>query len=135
MLIERRADRALQEELDLSFCQCMILSSLKKNPDCSQQCIAKCRGLTEAAVSRQVDSLRMKKLIIRRENERNRREHILKMTPKGVETLARATKVMQKTFEDAFAAVPATDMVRLEKTLTHLLDHAHDGDCSGKPKK
>ncbi len=135
MLLERRADRALQQELDLSFCQCMILCSLKNNPDCSQQCIAKCRDLTEAAVSRQIDSLRKKKLIIRRENERNRREHILKLTPKGREVLEQATKLMLKTFDNAFAPVPASDMRRLEKMLTQLLAYAHDADCSGKAKK
>ena len=132
-LLERKADQALQEKLGLSFSQCMILRSLRLNPECSQQCIAKCRDLTQAAVSRQVDALKAKKLIARRENEKNRREHMLSMTAKGAAALDEALKIMQRTFDAAFKPVAAGDREQLEKTLDLLLEDICD-ECGGKDK-
>ncbi len=132
-LLERRTDQALQEKLGLSFSQCMILRSLKLNPECSQHCIAKCRDLTQAAVSRQVDALKKKKLIVRKENEKNRREHMLSMTAKGVEVLEEALRIMQKTFDAAFKPVPAADASQLEHALDLLLSGMCDG-CDGTKK-
>lgn len=121
-VLERMADQVLQEKLSISFAQCMILQSLKNNPDCSQQCIAKCRDLTQAAVSRQIDALHQKKLVVRKENAENRREHILKMTDKGFQTLERANRLVQDIFDDVFRSVPRTELHAMDECIDHLLE-------------
>lgn len=123
MMLEKDADRALQETLDMTFSQCMILRSLQKNPACSQRCLAKCRDLTQAAVSRHVESLREKKWVQRKENAKNRREHILRLTPAGEKRLDAGLEIIQKRVDDAFGILSSTDRDKLQETLERLLEH------------
>jgi DNA-binding MarR family transcriptional regulator len=125
-LLEKLADQALQKEAELTFSQCMILVSLGNNPHCSQRSIARCRDLTQAAVSRQVESLNQKKLILRKENAQNRREHVLTLTPLGEKKLAQGAAIIQRTFDDVFKDISTAERMQLEKTVDRLLQGVQD---------
>ena len=126
-LLEKAADQALQQKLDLTFSQCMILHSLRNNPDCSQQSIAKCRDLTQAAVSRQVEMLRGKGLINRTENPANRREHVLKLTAKGTKQLEKGMDIIIEKFESVFTVLTKAEMQVLQGSTEKLLESMYKG--------
>jgi DNA-binding MarR family transcriptional regulator len=129
-LLEKMADQALQHELDLSFSQCMILNSLSNNPKCSQQSIAKCRDLTQAAVSRQMETLQEKKLITREDNALNRREHVLKITQKGEAILKKGMAIMSEKFESALSVLTPEEMKQLQAQCEKVLDAIYkERDC------
>lgn len=120
-LLEKLADQSLQQKLRITFSQCMILLSLRENPGCSQQSVAKWRDLTQAAISRQVEMLREKKLLSRRENAKNRREHVIALTPLGAERLAAALKIISKKFEDVFRVLAQEERRAVEPRLDRIL--------------
>ena len=121
-LLEKAADHALQQTLDLTFSQCMILNSLQKNPGCSQRSIARCRDLTQAAVSRQVDVLHEKKLISRIENAQNRREHILELTARGTHQLEKGMEIISAEFHAAFSLLKKGELQLLEHCVEKVLE-------------
>jgi MarR family transcriptional regulator for hemolysin len=121
-LLEKLADQTLQQEAEMTFSQCMILRSLGINPDCSQRSIARCRDLTQAAVSRQVETLREKKLVLRKENAQNRREHILTLTAAGQKKLDQGMAIIQREFDAVFKAVSAAERTQLESAVDKLLE-------------
>ncbi len=120
-LLEKIADHASQDSMDLTFSQWMILRSLAGNPSCSQQSIARCRDLTQAAVSRQVEALRAKKLLNRRENPKNRREHILTLTSVGRAKFAAGADLISKSLRGHFAQLDAAQTKALDAALGDLL--------------
>ncbi len=133
-LLEKAADHALHQELDLTFSQCMILLSLRDNPDCSQRSIARCRDLTQAAVSRQTEMLCEKGLLTREENERNRREHVLALTAKGTRLLEKGMEIVTAKFEAGFACLTQGETGALRASVDKLLDSMRsqrkgDGCC------
>ncbi len=81
--MDRSVDRLLAERFDLTFSQFFILRVLAKRSGTTQKAIAGARGLTEAAVSRSIDVLLEKKLVTRKVNPTNRREHMLVLTKDG----------------------------------------------------
>ncbi len=107
--------------MDLTFSQWMILRSLANNPSCSQQSIARCRDLTQAAVSRQVEALRAKKLLSRRENPKNRREHVLTLTASGRTKFAAGAELIAKTLRGHFSSLNASQMKEMDAALGDLL--------------
>jgi DNA-binding MarR family transcriptional regulator len=136
-LLEKAADQALQRGAELTFSQCMILRSLRDNPSCSQQCLAKCRDLTQAAVSRQTEMLREKGLLLREENAKNRREHVLQLTQKGAKALERGMEIISATFEETFKALSGKETMCLQESVDKLLAlmRAKRDDCGCTEEK
>ncbi len=90
--MDRSVDRLLAERFDLTFSQFFILRVLAKRSGTTQKAIAGARGLTEAAVSRSIDVLLEKKLVTRKVNPTNRREHMLVLTKEGAKLEFRARR-------------------------------------------
>lgn len=128
--MDKRVDHALQEEVDLTLSQFLILMGLECQGHCAQQRIAEFLDVTQAAVSRQVELLREKKLIERLENPENRREHILELTAVGKEKLAHATTVIAQQSEKLLAVINAEERELLQSALKKLLEgQLEDSDC------
>ena len=69
----------------------------------SQREIANYWDMTEAAVSRQIELLVEKELILRDENPDNRRQHVLKLSKKGKEMYDKGFEVLDTKTEEVFA--------------------------------
>lgn len=116
--IAKRVEKELQAALGLSLPQFMLLMSIKYGEKCSQAQIAKARGLTEAAVSRMMDTVLEKKLATRVENPNNRRERILELTDEGKITAGKSMKIAENVVEEIFFGLSSDE----RKTLDIILD-------------
>jgi DNA-binding MarR family transcriptional regulator len=115
------ADKAMQEELKWGFSQFMILAVLKFHPHCSQRTIAEERHLTEAAISRQVEGLMEKGWVVRQENPKNRREHMLELTFEGKEALKQGIAVMKKEIDKVFSVLQNEEKSVINTALDKLI--------------
>ena len=83
--LDRISDELLQKKFQLTLSQYRMLSAISWKSHLCQSEIAKYHSLTPAAVSRQIDILEQKKLIIKKPNPKNRRQHLLFLSSNGLE--------------------------------------------------
>ncbi len=115
--LDRRADSLLQDKLDITLSQFILLLGTAHYPQTSQCTVARFLNLTQAAVSRQIDTLVERKLVSRTENSENRREHVLALTTSGDEVLTLA-KAEIETLYKRLLDISNADL----KTFTRILD-------------
>lgn len=120
-LLDRLAADTLSEKIGLTFSQFRILMVLKRHGEFSQKKIATFHGLTEAAISRQIDILLKKGLLERSENKENRREHILKLTSQGRQFGERAAAALENRFDAIFSKLPEKEREGFHQGLEMLL--------------
>lgn len=97
-LVDRLADHALSNELQIGLSQFLILLPLSQQKTWTQTDVARFLELTDAAVSRQVDLLVEKRYLSRTENPANRRQHLLTLTKAGTRTVRRAFAILEAEF-------------------------------------
>lgn len=120
-VMDKVADSTLHQKLDLTLSQFFILMSVNKNPNITQIQVADFLEQTQAAVSRQIDVLKNKKLIEITRNEDNRRENLLSPTSLGQKVFTEASDVLHKTFDDLYKIMSEKEKDHLEKSLDKLL--------------
>lgn len=120
-VMDKAADSTLQDKLGLTLSQFLILMVVDQNPNVKQIEIADFLEITQAAVSRQIDVLKNKKLIIISQNRENRRENLLSPTTKGKEIFNQANLILHETFENLYKVMNEKEKVNLEKSLDKLL--------------
>lgn len=125
----KMAGKIVSEEVGLSFPQFMILTGVKYHPHCSQKDIADFRQLTEAAVSKQVDSLVEAGFLARKVNPDNRRAHDLELTPQGAKIQDKAEQRVLLRYEEVFDRLHTDQQQQLHTTLDKLLEY-----LTGAPK-
>lgn len=119
--MDKAADSTLQDKLDLTLSQFLILMVVNQNPNVKQIEIADFLEITQAAVSRQIDVLKNKKMITISQNEKNRRENLLSPTIKGREIFTKANAILYETFENLYKIMNEKEKINLEKSLDKLL--------------
>jgi DNA-binding MarR family transcriptional regulator len=117
----RTAEKSLQEKLGITFPQFMILLAIKNNPHCTQATVAAWRKLTPAAISQHVNTLIAKKLIVKKNNSKDRREHSIVLTPKGLAIFKKALVIYENAQKNIFKKVSARSISDMNKTLDALL--------------
>lgn len=120
-VMDKVADSTLQNKLDITLSQFLILMAIEHHTNVSQIEIANFLELTQAAVSRQIEVLRNKKLITISQNEENRRENILHPTSLGQKLFREAGKILDETFENLYKVMNNSEKEQLEKSLDKLL--------------
>lgn len=120
-LMEKQADRVLQQDLKVTFSQFLILSTISRHPGFSQSKIAQQRNLTNAAVSKQTEALLTRQLILREQHPHSRREYILSLTRSGAKTLEQAHHVTDTVFANVFGILSNQQRQNFEHSLTTLL--------------
>jgi DNA-binding MarR family transcriptional regulator len=118
------ADHALQEQLELGFAQFKILKVVHYHEGTTGSIIAKHLNQTQAAVSRQIDHLVKAGYIERRENEQNRREHILVLTAAGVAATKQAQKLLNTWSAELFSSFTETERQTFARLTTKLYSQA-----------
>jgi len=100
------ANKMLQESLDLTYSQYLMMLGTKFCPDMTnQKFIAESMGVTEAAVSKQVDNLFKAGLLDRKTNPDNRRQNVIELTKKGEEVFVKAHTLLTSAWETLFVDV------------------------------
>ncbi len=123
-LLDKLAERVLQEKLDLTVSQFRMLMAINYKKGLSQKDIASFWEVSEAAVSRQLENLKDKGLIISEKNKNNRRENILKLTKKGHDHLEKASKLIDSKYEQIYKAISQKEKEVLVGSLEKLLAEA-----------
>ncbi len=71
----------------------LVLVNLKANPRASQREIAEAMGVTEATLTHHLNGMDVDGLITRQRDPRNRRVHVLELTPNGEDVFMRLRAV------------------------------------------
>lgn len=119
--IARRIETDLHGALGLSLSQFMVLMTVENKTECSQAEIAQMRGLTEAAVSRMVDTVMEKGWMTKVENPDNRRKHTLKLTSSGEEMFMKAAAIVKVNLEQIFAGLSEDERVTFDRIMDKIL--------------
>ncbi len=120
-VMDKLADSTLQKKLDLTLSQFLILMNIVQNPGLNQLQIAQFLEITQAAVSRQIEVLKNKNLIIIEQNEENRREHLLYPTALGKQIFTRSNQILHEAFDQLYEIMNEKEKENLEKSLDKLL--------------
>jgi len=105
-LLDRVADRALQQSVGISLSQFLVLLSTDADAklSLSQQNIADHLGINKAAVSRHIDALVAQGWVERAPHPTSGRQVVLRITDEGLLLLRRAQKIMQATMSPHYRA-------------------------------
>lgn len=117
-VLGRQADQVLQERLGIGLSQFKIMRTLEGSPHIQQKQIAERLGQTEASISRQMKLLEEQGLLNNTVNPANRREHIIRLTPRGERYTEQAMEVLA-TFQ-----APVLDTMD-EKQKASMIDMLH----------
>jgi DNA-binding MarR family transcriptional regulator len=131
----RQSDNVLQDRLGIGLSQFKILMILQWRPNVLQKQIAEALGQTEASISRQIKLLHKEGYLQTEIAPANRREHITKLTSKGI----KATDIAMQTLNDyhapTFDRLSERELSQLFESLNKLYDYAcqRDGSKGGSP--
>lgn len=122
--LARQSDQVLQEQLGIGLSQFNILMMLKWRPNVLQRQIAEALGQTEASVSRQVKLLLKLDYLETTVNPANKREHITKLTNKGLKITEKAFEILNGYHAPMFARLSEKQQTRLHESLSVMYDYA-----------
>lgn len=120
-LMDKLVSRTLAAKGDLTLSQAMIAHVLRDAPGITQRALAANLDLTEAAVSRQAETMRRKGYVTRTMNPASRRERAIALTPAGRRALAGTMRHVLKAFDAPFSALDAADRKAAARALRRLL--------------
>jgi DNA-binding MarR family transcriptional regulator len=124
MLMDKEAEKFLQEQLNLSYNQFLIIFAISEKCANTQKEVAYFANLTEAAVSKQSETLRKLGYLTRIESQKDRREHILELTESGNKLLSEAISIMHKYAKDLLSILDNSELENLNHYLSKLYDKA-----------
>jgi len=121
-LLDKLSAIQLQKKADLSFPQFLMLMAIRRRPNLSQREIAEFHGVTEAAVSRQIELLMKRQFVARHQDRDNRRRHVLSLTSAGERKLDRANVMLDRTFDQLFDTLGEKGKETFIATLQRVLE-------------
>jgi len=120
-VIDRKTDQILLERLGISLSQYLLMYGAASKFQTTQCGVAKFLNLTQAAISRQVEGLVERDLLKKTQNEENRREHLLVLTPSGQKTFEEAQELIHVTFTELLENIPSSDLAIFSSVIERLL--------------
>ncbi len=122
-MLARQNDQVLQEQLGIGFSQFKILMMLNWHTDVQQRQIADKLGQTEASISRQIKLLEERNFITVTINKDNKREHITRLTTKGMRTIEKAFEVLNNYHAPMFEQLSEKQQQQLRETLNIMFNY------------
>jgi MarR family transcriptional regulator, transcriptional regulator for hemolysin len=120
--VSRAFDQALAEAGG-SLPVWVVLISLKSGQVSSQRELADAVGIQGATLSHHLDAMESAGLVTRRRDPRNRRLHLVELTPDGDALFARLREVASAFDQRLRAGLTERDVDRLEALLARLRDN------------
>lgn len=108
----------------LSFDQFLVLRTLLETEQMTLSDIAKVRGVTRAAIARQLKPLVARQWVVQREDEHDKRRLLLALTPAGREVAQRINRAAEARFDDWVAVLgqqDTKDLLRIMRTVNQKL--------------
>lgn len=109
-VMDKAIDRALAEKGRSTMMQVVLLRTVEAWPRITQRELAAAMNLTEAAVSRQIEALLKRKLVVRDKIPEARRAMALMLTKEGEKELMVSTKVGFTVIERFFTTITERDL-------------------------
>lgn len=125
MVLGKQSEEILKSELDIGLSQYRILSVLEWNPRVQQRTIADTLGQSEASVSRQIKILEKNGLVEVVKDPLNRRKHIARPTPKGMQITEAATALVRRSLTPEYERMGEDGLAEL----IHGLAALHKAIC------
>ncbi len=122
-VLAKQSDQVLRERLGIGFSQLRILMCLEVNPSARQRYIADSLGQTEASISRQIKLMQAKSLLWTKISPKNRREHMITPTTKGMRVTDEALRILNEFHAPMFGVMSEKHQQLLLDILTQM--HAH----------
>ncbi|MDD5068620.1 MAG: MarR family winged helix-turn-helix transcriptional regulator [Candidatus Pacebacteria bacterium] len=114
----RLSGRILRNEIGIGISQFRMLAALSNLPNSSQKKIASFWDVTEASISRQIQNLLAKDLIVKTKNPENIRSPFLNVSEKGKKLLKKSLHHIDRHAETTFNTITPEE----RKTLSRLLE-------------
>jgi DNA-binding MarR family transcriptional regulator len=124
-VLARQSDQVLLEQLGIGFSQFKILLILEQSTGTKQKQIAEKLGQTEASISRQIKLSQDNGLLVSQVSPNNRREHIIRLTPKGIKVTQKAMEILNNYHSPVFNKLSE----RQQQQLRGLLTIMHESIC------
>lgn len=121
-LLERDSEQVLQERFGIGMSQLKIMKALQTNTRMLQRDIANMLGQTEASISRQMKLLEEDGMVTVRVNARNRRQHVVALTTKGLRLASAAQLGLQSFHAPLYESLSLKQQAELLKLL-EILEH------------
>lgn len=128
-VLARQSDQVLQEQLGIGFSQFKILLIVDKGIGNQQRDIAVKLGQTEASISRQIRLMQDTGLVTSEVVPNNRRQHAIRLTPKGKRVIDKAMEILNSYHSPIFARLSAKQQEQMREAL--MLMHNAACDCPG----
>jgi DNA-binding MarR family transcriptional regulator len=97
-----------------------LLTALESLQPCSQQRVATALGISGPAVVSTVAELEKRELITRERNPEDRREHLLRLTPEGLERVTAARSIVDVTHDELARRVGTAELSELNALLAKI---------------
>ena len=120
MVMGKQSEEVLQRELGIGLSQYRILAVLDWNPRVQQSVIASSLGQSEASISRQIKILEKRDLVMVEKDPLNRRKHIARPTPKGMQVTEEANNIIRRNLSPEYSNMGEAELVQLAKGLVDL---------------
>ena len=121
--IDKLADRVLQQEIQITYPQFLMLMAIARQTNVSQRTVADFLDLTPGAVSRHSEILRERGLLLRQENRENRREHRLLLTTEGEALYKKAKLLLEETCAGVVGALGESQQESLNQIIEVLQEN------------
>lgn len=127
----REFDRRLAEAgIRLSAEQCLLLRHIKHRDGTHQSELAEWNLRDKATITRHLDLLERRKLVVRQLNPEDRRQNVLHITPAGNKTLDETQRLMDQVIERATTGIPAAALAQCRDVLTRVLTNLAQSEHS-----
>jgi len=120
-MVDRMADEMLNSNFNLSYSQLMILFMVDKQKEIIQKDISNCLGVTEAAVSKQIENMVQIGYLLRTPDPSNRRKNQIVLTAVGQDIFDQANRFLVQKAEDIFTILEPSERQVLDLALDKLL--------------
>jgi DNA-binding MarR family transcriptional regulator len=114
----------------LSLARAKVLTWLSDRGPMNQVKLAGLLGFAPRSVTETIDALERDGLVVRTEDERDRRARIVALTPAGRDAFATAQVVRRKTMDEIFGSLSASERATLAALLTTIRTNLSSGDSS-----
>jgi MarR family transcriptional regulator, transcriptional regulator for hemolysin len=115
--------RFFEQGFDITIDQWLVLNAIYEKPDITQQEIAGKVFKDTASVTRIIDLLIKKELLIRDAHSTDRRRFTLELTNEGRKLMIKIIDVVEKNRDIALQDISDKELIRMKETLNHIIDN------------
>ena len=108
--------------MNLTIAQAGVLFMLKKKDMCTMSEIGRVVDIDNSAVTRLIDHLEKNGLVERQVDRDNRRAILIRITPKGIESIEKAGKIIRSINEEVKTGFSSEEMEAYKKVISGIIE-------------